>query len=135
MPTLWVTSGKIRLLLIPKSGKTASNIGCEYLVIIITNKQRRRRPRGLPWPLFLLIEKGFLNKTLEWFRWNLNFRFGGQQLINWDLFFFNGSLPASFSLFFVFSIQLTLNNVQYNFLTMKEFKPWTTGVGFNCSAN
>jgi len=49
VPTLWVTSGKIRLLLIPKSGKTASNIGCEYLVIIITNKQRRRRPRGLPW--------------------------------------------------------------------------------------
>ena len=47
---------------------------------------------------------------------------------------FNGPHPASFSLFFVFLIQLTVN-VQYKFLTMNGFKPQICGVGSDHSTN
>ena len=55
-------------------------------------------------------------------------------LIITNFFFKNGLISASFSLFFVFSIQLTVN-VQYKFLPMAGFEPLTSGVGSNRSTN
>ena len=46
----------------------------------------------------------------------------------------NGSVSASFLFIFVFSIQFTVN-VQYKFLPMTGFKPWTSGIGSDCSTN
>ena len=42
---------------------------------------------------------------------------------------------ASFSFIFVFSIQLTVNNVQYKCLPMTGFEPRTSGIGSDRSTN
>ena len=49
--------------------------------------------------------------------------------------FLNGPFPASFSLIFVFSIQLKVNNVQYKCLPMTGFKLRTSGIGSDRSTN
>ena len=46
-----------------------------------------------------------------------------------------GHSSASFSFIFVFSIQLTVNNVQYKRLPMTGFKPQTSGIGSNSFTN
>ena len=51
-----------------------------------------------------------------------------------DNFFKNGPFSASFSLFFVFSMQLAVN-VQYKFLPMSGFKLWTSGIKSDRSTN
>ena len=58
---------------------------------------------------------------------NCKQRFGG--------FFWGGAFPASFSFVFVFSIQLTVNNVQYKCLPMNGFEPRTCGIGSDRSTN
>ena len=45
------------------------------------------------------------------------------------------AIPGLFFFIFVFSIQLTVNNVQYNFLPMTGFEPRTFGIGSNRSTN
>ena len=47
---------------------------------------------------------------------------------------FYGPFPASFFFIFVFSIQLAVN-VQYKFLPMTGFEPWTSGIRSNLSTN
>ena len=48
--------------------------------------------------------------------------------------FLKGPFPASFFIL-VFSIQLTVNNIQYKFCTMTGFEPRTSVVGIDCSTN
>ena len=58
-----------------------------------------------------------------------------QLLITWALFYKkNGPIPASFFLFFVFSIQLTVN-VQYKILPMTGFEPRISGIESDRSIN
>ena len=49
--------------------------------------------------------------------------------------FFKWAIPSLFPFIVVFSIQLTVNNVQYKFLTMTGFKPQTSGIGSDRSTN
>ena len=64
----------------------------------------------------------------------------------WSVLFKKWASPGLFFLFlmghsqpllfiFVFSIQLTENNVQYNLLPMTGFELRTSGIGSNCSTN
>ena len=50
------------------------------------------------------------------------------------LIFFKWAIPGLFFFIFVFSIKLTVN-VQYYFLSMTGFKPWSSGVGIKHSTN
>ena len=50
------------------------------------------------------------------------------------LLFLKWANPGLFFFIFVFSIQLT-ENIQYKFLPMTGFKPWTSGVRSNRSTN
>ena len=45
------------------------------------------------------------------------------------------AIPGLFFFIFVFSLQLTVNNVQYKSLPMTGFEPWTSGVGSDHSTN
>ena len=59
--------------------------------------------------------------------------FNGPNLASFS-FLKNTPFPVSFFFIFVFSMQLTIN-VNYDFLLMTGFEPWTAGVGSNHSNN